>query len=38
MYRLLVVLLAVVVLAACRIKITVPEGGKVVSQSGAYSD
>jgi hypothetical protein len=37
MYRLLVYLLAVALLAGCKVKITVPEGGRVTTSSGAYS-
>ncbi len=37
MYRLLIALLALALLAGCKVKITVPEGGRVVSQSGAYT-
>ena len=37
MYRLLIALLALALLAGCKVQITVPEGGMVVSQSGAYS-
>ncbi len=37
MYRFLCILLALAVVSGCKIRTTVPEGGKVVSQSGAYS-
>ena len=37
MYRLLIALLALALLAGCKVKITVPEDGRVDSQSGAYT-
>ena len=37
MYRFLIILLALGVMTGCKVKITVLEGGRVVTQSGAYS-